>query len=56
MTLLLTSLLVALESGGAEAHHEGAGLMPYYIGALALGILLAVLGGLLVFGKGREHS
>jgi hypothetical protein len=35
---------------------EGAGIRPYVIGIGALALLLALLVGLLAFGKGREHS
>jgi len=39
------------------AAEEGvAGISPYAVGGLALGILLALLLALLVFGAGREHS
>jgi hypothetical protein len=38
------------------AAEEGAGAMPYVIGVGALVLLLAMLGALLAFGKGREHS
>lgn len=46
----LTSLVTT-----AAATHE-ASVPPLVVGAGALGILLAVLGILLVFGGGREHS
>ncbi|MET0448557.1 MAG: hypothetical protein ABW004_09115 [Aeromicrobium sp.] len=32
------------------------GINPYGVGAIALGILIALVLGLLSFGKGREHS
>ena len=36
---------------------EGAGhLDPWLVGGIALGILLAMLAALLMFGAGREHS
>ncbi len=38
------------------AAKEGAGFWPYAIGGGALLILLVVMGAMLVFGKGREHS
>lgn len=33
-----------------------ASIHPYAVGAIALGILLALMAGLLAFGAGREHS
>jgi hypothetical protein len=50
--MLLTSLITATE----ETHGSQAALSPIVVGALSLGILLLLLVGLLVFGKGREHS
>ena len=53
MTLSLALPLVlraAEESGG----HSGPN--PWVIGVLVLGILLALLGGLVAFGGGREHT
>ena len=50
--MVLSSLITAAE----EAHSAEPVISPYAVGALALGILLALLVGLLVFGKGREHS
>ena len=35
---------------------ESAGITPYVIGIGSLALLLAVLAGILAFGKGREHS
>jgi hypothetical protein len=49
---LSTLVIAASESAG---HGEPA-VHPYVIGGLALGILLALLGILLAFGGGREHS
>lgn len=50
--MLLTSLITAAE----ETSESGAAVSPYAVGAIALAILLAMLVGLLAFGKGREHS
>lgn len=50
--MLLTSLITAAE----ETHDVAAAVSPVAVGAVALGILLALLVGLLMFGKGREHS
>ncbi len=49
--MLLTSLMKA-----AEETHGGAAVSPVLVGAIALGLLLVLLVGLLAFGKGREHS
>jgi hypothetical protein len=38
------------------AAEEGAGIAPYVIGGGILLILLALMVGMLIFGKGREHS
>ena len=48
------SFLVAAE----ESEHvtRDIGINPYGVGAIALGILLVLVLGLLQFGKGREHS
>lgn len=35
---------------------EGPVIHPYVVGAIALGILLVMLLGLLSFGRGRDHS
>lgn len=35
---------------------EGPAINPYVVGALALAILLAMMLGLLAFGRGRDHS
>lgn len=48
----LTSLITA----AAETHSAEPALSPLAVGAIALGLLLVLLVGLLVFGKGREHS
>lgn len=49
---MLTSLITAAE----ELHGADPVISPMAVGALSLGILLVLLVGLLVFGKGREHS
>lgn len=51
----MTQLFALLNSGGSVVAEESSHA-PYYIGGLALLILLALLAGLLAFGKGREHS
>ncbi len=50
--MLLTSLITAAE----ETPHAEVTISPLGIGAIALGLLLVLLIGLLMFGKGREHS
>ncbi|MCW2839130.1 MAG: hypothetical protein JWR55_613 [Aeromicrobium sp.] len=37
-------------------HLRDIGINPYGVGAIALGILVVLVLGLLAFGKGREHS
>jgi hypothetical protein len=49
---MLTTLITAAE----ETPTSGSALSPIAIGAIALGLLLAMLIALLMFGKGREHS
>lgn len=49
--MLLTSLITAAE----ETHGEPA-VPAVLVGALTLALLLVLLVGLLMFGKGREHS
>ncbi|HEU4512689.1 MAG TPA: hypothetical protein VFR87_06250 [Nocardioidaceae bacterium] len=50
--MLLSSLIKA----AAETHGGEPAIHPYWIGAIALGLLLSLLVALLAFGKGREHS
>ncbi|HEX6247104.1 MAG TPA: hypothetical protein VFZ64_04485 [Nocardioidaceae bacterium] len=50
--MLLSSLIRAAE----ETHGSGAAISPILVGAISLAILLTLLVGLLMFGKGREHS
>lgn len=56
MTLLLVSLLAGLESGGAEVAEESFNSGPYIAAGICLAILFGAMIGLLIFGKGREHS
>jgi hypothetical protein len=49
--MLLTSLITA-----AEETHNVETISPLGVGGVALGVLLAMLVALLMFGKGREHS
>ena len=44
-----------LVTTAAETHNE-LGIPPEAVGAITLGILLALLAILLIFGGGREHS
>lgn len=52
MSLSQTSLLLIQ---AAEEHHEQV-INPWIVGAISLGILFAMLGALVAFGGGREHS
>ncbi len=52
MSLSQTTLLLIR---AAEEHHEQA-INPWIVGGIALGVLLAMLGALVAFGGGREHS
>jgi len=47
--------LTSLATAATEVHSEPA-IHPYLVGAITLALLLALLAGLLMFGKGREHS
>jgi hypothetical protein len=50
-------MLSALTIVAAEtAEHGEPAIHPYAVGAIALGILLAMLLALIAFGGGREHS
>jgi uncharacterized membrane protein len=40
----------------AAEHSEKPAVHPYLVGAVTLVVLLALLLGLMMFGKGREHS
>ncbi|WP_426245276.1 hypothetical protein [Nocardioides sp. LHG3406-4] len=48
--------LSAVSIVAAAAEHGDPALSPYAVGGIALGLLLAALGALVVFGGGREHS
>ena len=52
MSLSQTTLLL---TQAAEEHHEQV-INPWIVGAIALGLLLAMLVALVGFGGGREHS
>jgi hypothetical protein len=52
----MTTLLVALHSGGTDVAESGTFWEPYYIGGGILLVLLALIVALLSFGRGREHS
>ena len=47
--------LIVLSASESAGHGEPA-IHPYLVGGMALGILLAMLGILMIFGGGREHS
>ena len=50
--MLSTVTLLAAET----AEHGEPAIHPYWIGAIALGLLLALLMAVVSFGGGREHS
>ena len=50
---LSTIAALAVET---EAAHSEPAINPWYVGAIALGILLVMLGAVVGFGGGREHS
>lgn len=50
------NILLAVLSGGGTTGDEGTFWAPYYIGGGTLLFLLALLGALIAFGGGREHS
>jgi hypothetical protein len=52
----MTTLFVALQSGGTDVAESGTFWEPYYIGGGILLVLLALIVALLSFGRGREHS
>ena len=52
----MTILLAALSSGGTDVAESGTFWPPYFIGGGILLVLLLLMGALLAFGKGREHS
>jgi len=52
----MTNLLVPLVSGGSAVAESGTFWPPFYIGGGILLVLLVLMGALLSFGKGREHS
>ncbi len=47
---------MSLQMITAAAQSGGSSVNPYVVGAVALGILLALMGILLAVGAGREHS
>jgi hypothetical protein len=51
MSLVLSSVVMA-----AESHEEVDQVLNWAIGGVSLLILLALLGALVAFGGGREHS
>ena len=52
----MTILLAPLSSGGTDIAESGTFWAPYYIGGGILLILLVLMGALVMFGNGREHS
>jgi hypothetical protein len=52
----MTILLASLQSGGTDLAESGTSWAPYIVGGGILLALLALMGALLAFGRGREHS
>jgi hypothetical protein len=52
----VTRLVTPSISAAAEVPGEESVFEPYLVGALTLLLLVALLVGLLMFGKGRDHS
>jgi hypothetical protein len=52
----MTLLFASFESGGTDIAESGTFWDPYLVGGGILLVLLALMGALLMFGKGREHS
>jgi hypothetical protein len=52
----MTLLLALLHGGGSVGEDSGTFLAPYYVGGGILVLLLVLIGALLSFGRGREHS
>ncbi len=52
----MSTLLVQVTTLASESHEEVNHALSWGIGGLALGILLALIGALIAFGGGREHS
>jgi hypothetical protein len=55
MSSLVSTAAVAVLRAAEESHGEPA-VPAWVVGLIALGILMAMLGGLVAFGRGREHS
>ncbi len=51
----VSAMTLSAIAAAAVEHGEPA-ISPYAVGGIALGLLLAVLGALVAFGGGREHS
>ena len=52
----MISLLAALHSGGTDVVESGTFWAPYFVGGGILLLLLVLMGALLAFGNGRDHS
>jgi hypothetical protein len=50
--MLSTAILLAADT----TEHSEPAIHPYWIGAIALGLLLVLLAAVVSFGGGREHS
>jgi hypothetical protein len=54
--MLPMSMIVPMSLRAAESHHEVDQALSWGVGVTALVLLLILLGGLIAFGGGREHS
>lgn len=52
----LSVITAAVVRAAEEGAHSEPALHPYWVGGIALGILLLLLVALVAFGGGREHS
>jgi hypothetical protein len=52
----MSTLLVQVTTLASESHEEVNQALSWGIGGIALAILMALIGALVAFGGGREHS
>ncbi|MCD4526259.1 MULTISPECIES: hypothetical protein [unclassified Nocardioides] len=52
--MLLSEITLSV-TRAAEEHHEQV-INPWWVGVIAIAILMGMLGALVAFGGGREHS
>ncbi len=51
----IAPLVVFAETASETAAHEG-GINPWLVGAIVLALFVAMAGGLVAFGAGRDHA